>query len=74
MRKSPSKPPVPFPRCPTLKGRHSLELGGIVDHGVVVPRPVVEGRGMRLYHALDGDVVVQGNPDQLVGDLQHRGN
>lgn len=29
---------------------------------------------MRLNHALDGDVVVQGHSDQLVRDLQHRGN
>lgn len=50
---------------------HSLKFGRIVDHRVVVPRPVVQGSGMCLNHALDGDVVVHGDTDELVWDLQH---
>lgn len=51
---------------------HSLEFHRIMDHGVIVSRPVVQRSGMCLNHALYGDIIIHGHTDQLVRDLQHR--
>lgn len=49
-------------------------LATLVDHVAVLPRPVVERRGMRLGEAFERDAVCQRRSDQLVWDPQHWGN